>query len=246
MDDKTLAKLVKKAKKGDEEAFTTLIEEYVNLIYYIVRQFIYEEPDVEDVVQLTVIRIWEKLHMYNPKDGPFNNWIAVMSINVYKNFLRDYKSDYYISDDVYKTPDANISNTYAEDKYEKEYYSMNKLKEILNEDEYDIIYLRFVLDYKLDDIYKMRNYTSRKKVYRKFQIAKAKIVYHMRHEFKILEDSKTEYLLKNTKTTYDIKAREEGERYTKNKSLHNYELELAHRIKQSQNNKKTKKEGDNL
>ena len=30
--------------------------------------------------------------------------------------------------------------------------------------EYDIIYLRFVLDYKLDDIYKMRNYTSRKKV----------------------------------------------------------------------------------
>lgn len=231
MNDKRTAELAKRAKKGDEEAFTELIESNIALIYYIAREYINEEDDVDDVVQLTIIRVWEKIHLFNYKTSPFRIWLSILCSSVYKNFIRDYKSQFFATTKIYRMQDKTTYDTYAEDKYEKEYYKINRLKEILNEEDYNIIYMKYVLEYSDEEIAHLYGYKNRKSIYEKLIVIRAKIIYNIKKEFKVLKDTKTEEILSKIETKYDIKVTKEeiDNSLIQNKRVRNYEPDVKER-----------------
>ncbi|MFS0646714.1 RNA polymerase sigma factor [Siminovitchia sp. 179-K 8D1 HS] len=57
-----LKALVKKAKKGDGEAFVSLVKQYEDVLYRTASRMLNNEEDVADVMQDTIISAYEKLH----------------------------------------------------------------------------------------------------------------------------------------------------------------------------------------
>ncbi|UTT44249.1 RNA polymerase sigma factor [Exiguobacterium aurantiacum] len=55
-------RLVKRAQKGDEEAFITLMQHYESTLYGGALRMLRHEADVADVMQETVLLAYTKLH----------------------------------------------------------------------------------------------------------------------------------------------------------------------------------------
>ncbi|MBO0441463.1 sigma-70 family RNA polymerase sigma factor [Candidatus Enterococcus ikei] len=78
--------LVKKAQKGNQEAFIQLIQGYEIVLYNMARRFLSNEQDIADVLQETVITAYQKIdQLKNPKY--FNTWICRIMINHCKKLL---------------------------------------------------------------------------------------------------------------------------------------------------------------
>lgn len=72
--------LVERAKKGDKEAFSQLIKNVENELYKIARTRFYNQYDIEDAVQETIV---QSLKSINSLKYPqyFNTWIIRILIN---------------------------------------------------------------------------------------------------------------------------------------------------------------------
>lgn len=78
--------LVKKAQKGDQEAFIQLVKEYETVLYNMARRFLANEQDIADVLQETVITAYQKLNqLKNP--NYFNTWLCRIMINQCKKIV---------------------------------------------------------------------------------------------------------------------------------------------------------------
>lgn len=82
--------LVKNAKKGDGEAFITLIKQYENVLYRIASRILDNEEDVADALQEAVMLGYEKIHTLK-KEEYFNTWICRILINQCNSILNRNK-----------------------------------------------------------------------------------------------------------------------------------------------------------
>ncbi len=99
---------VKKAKKGDKEAFLALINENRLNIYRIAKGMLKEEKDVEDAIQNTVIKAFENIKSLK-KEEFFKTWIIRILINECNSILRKGKK--------YTSFDENLVDTEYYDTY---------------------------------------------------------------------------------------------------------------------------------
>lgn len=86
----SIKSLVRKAKKGDGEAFVTLVKQYENVLYRTASKLLNNEQDVADVMQDTIISAYEKIHTLK-KDEYFNTWICKILINKCSSLLNKSK-----------------------------------------------------------------------------------------------------------------------------------------------------------
>lgn len=77
---KSLKTLVKKAKKGDGEAFISLVKQYEDVLYRTASRLLNNDEDVADVMQDTIILAYENLHTLKNAEY-FNTWICKILIN---------------------------------------------------------------------------------------------------------------------------------------------------------------------
>ncbi|MEK5070140.1 RNA polymerase sigma factor [Sporosarcina sp. FSL K6-1508] len=82
--------LVKKAKKGDGEAFVALVQQYEDVLYRIASRMLKNEEDVADAMQEAIMSAYEKLHTLK-NDAYFNTWICKILINQCNSILNKYK-----------------------------------------------------------------------------------------------------------------------------------------------------------
>lgn len=82
--------LVKKAKRGDAEAFIELIEENKQSMYKVARGFLQEDEDVADAISETVLTCYEKICSLR-QDAYFKTWMIRILINHCKDILRKQK-----------------------------------------------------------------------------------------------------------------------------------------------------------
>ena len=82
--------LVKKAKRGDAEAFITLIEENKQSMYKVARGFLRDQEDVADAMAETVLNCFEKIGSLK-QDGYFKTWMIRILINNCKDILKRQK-----------------------------------------------------------------------------------------------------------------------------------------------------------
>ncbi|MFZ0444562.1 MAG: sigma-70 family RNA polymerase sigma factor [Bacillus sp. (in: firmicutes)] len=87
----SLKALVKKAKKGDGEAFVSLVKQYEDVLYRTASRLLNNDEDVADAMQDTIISAYEKLHTLK-KDEYFNTWICKILINKCNSLLNKNKN----------------------------------------------------------------------------------------------------------------------------------------------------------
>lgn len=86
----SINKLVKKAKKGDGDAFVFLVKQYEITMYRTAKRLLRNDEDVADVMQETIISAYEKLHTLK-NNAYFKTWLYKILINKCNDLLNKKK-----------------------------------------------------------------------------------------------------------------------------------------------------------
>ena len=91
---------IEKAKKGDQVAFTFLLDFFWNEVYGFMLKRTENETDTEDIAIETGIMSEDDALRFNPEYG-FNTWLIAIAKNVHIDMLRKKKTSLFvdISDD---------------------------------------------------------------------------------------------------------------------------------------------------
>ena len=106
--------LIKKAQKGDEEAFIKIIDEYMPQMYKIARSRLKNEESIGDAIQETILAAFTNIKKLN-KPCYFKTWIIKILINKCNDIISDDKVLYV--DDYSLLESTNAS--YVENSEEK-------------------------------------------------------------------------------------------------------------------------------
>ncbi|MCA1057522.1 sigma-70 family RNA polymerase sigma factor [Rossellomorea aquimaris] len=83
--------LVRKAKKGNGDAFVLLVKQYEEVLYRTASRLLHNDEDVADVIQDSIISAYEKLDTLK-NDEYFNTWICRILINKCNTLLTKNKN----------------------------------------------------------------------------------------------------------------------------------------------------------
>ena len=109
---------IEKAKKGDQTAFTFLLDRYWNEVYSFMLKRTENETIAEDITIETFSKAFDKIATYN-SEFQFNTWLISIAKNVHIDLLRKKKSNLFVSiTDQEEQQAYNIADTAptAEDK----------------------------------------------------------------------------------------------------------------------------------
>ena len=132
--------LVKKAKRGDAEAFITLMEENKQSMYKVARGFLHNPEDVADAMAETVLNCYEKIGTLR-QNAYFKTWMVRILINNCKNILQ--KQNRHITTEDIPEPECTESDGIQEFQY---------LIEPLKEQDRSIFTLYYVYGMKVKEI----------------------------------------------------------------------------------------------
>ncbi|MFP9116160.1 RNA polymerase sigma factor [Flavobacterium sp. RNTU_13] len=82
---------IAKAKKGDQVAFTFLLDFYWSEVYNFMLKRTQNETDTEDIAIETFAKAFDRISTYNPEYA-FNTWLISIAKNVHIDILRKKKS----------------------------------------------------------------------------------------------------------------------------------------------------------
>ncbi|MBE0391043.1 RNA polymerase sigma factor [Flavobacterium sp. PL002] len=86
---------IEKAKKGDQTAFTFLLNHYWNEVYGFILKRTENETSAEDITIETFSKAFDKIATYNP-EFQFNTWLISIAKNVHIDLLRKKKSSLFV------------------------------------------------------------------------------------------------------------------------------------------------------
>jgi RNA polymerase sigma-70 factor (ECF subfamily) len=86
---------IEKAIKGDQVAFTFLLDFYWNEVYGFMLKRTENEADTEDIVIETFAKAFDRIVTYNPEYA-FNTWLIAIAKNVHIDLLRKKRSSLFI------------------------------------------------------------------------------------------------------------------------------------------------------
>ncbi|HLV36139.1 MAG TPA: sigma-70 family RNA polymerase sigma factor [Spirillospora sp.] len=137
-----LERVIKRARRGDEKAITTLYELHADAIY---RYILYRVPtsaDAEDLTAEVFLRMVESLPNYNIRGVPFEAWLYRIAAARIADFYRQNK----------RQPQAELNETLADDvplpedqiQQRQEIQTLREALRKFSEEEQTILLLRFV------------------------------------------------------------------------------------------------------
>ena len=81
--------LARAMNQDDQKAWDEFVIVYKRFIYYIFNKFnSIPARDMDDLVQDALVKIWQKLPVYDPEKGKFRAWLSVMLRNMALNYIR--------------------------------------------------------------------------------------------------------------------------------------------------------------
>jgi RNA polymerase sigma-70 factor (ECF subfamily) len=90
-----IKKYIEKAIKGDQVAFTFLLDHYWNEVYGFMLKRTENETDSEDITIETFSKAFDKIATYNA-EFQFNTWLIAIAKNVHIDMLRKRKSNVFV------------------------------------------------------------------------------------------------------------------------------------------------------
>ena len=80
-------RLIARIKKGDKEAFTEIYLKYSRILGFFLMGYVKSQPDVEEIIQDTFLKVWERREELNCKLS-FKNYLFKLSKNAVLNKIR--------------------------------------------------------------------------------------------------------------------------------------------------------------
>ncbi len=109
--------LIKKAKKGNEEAFFKLIEDNKVSLYKAAKAILNNDDDIADAIQETVIAAYKNIKSLK-NDAYFKTWLTKILINKCKDIIA-------------KNKDVLTLDDYLEEGYTQEFLSKFEIEDML-------------------------------------------------------------------------------------------------------------------
>ena len=153
--------LLRKAKKGDSDAFCRLMDMQTQSMYKIARSYLKNDEDAADAIQDTILSCYENL-LSLKNNKYFQTWLTRILINKCKDILHKKKLTVYTDsipdtpfyEDDFETTEWNQILAPLDEKYRiilLLYYNEKKLKDDLNRD----IALPAVVHERINTAYRM-------------------------------------------------------------------------------------------
>jgi len=124
--------LVERARAGDTQAFTQLVDRYERKIFRLARNITQNDEDAEDVLQESFLKAYSNLESFQ-MHSKFYTWLVRIAVNEALMKLRKRKSDRSVSlDEPHETDEDTVTREIAvwDDDPEKK-YSREELRDIL-------------------------------------------------------------------------------------------------------------------
>lgn len=83
--------LMRALAAGDRAAFALLLRRHRSWVCNLLRGFVHDPEQAEDLTQDVFCRLYERCGEYRPQGGRFVAWLKQMAINVARDFLRARK-----------------------------------------------------------------------------------------------------------------------------------------------------------
>jgi RNA polymerase sigma-70 factor (ECF subfamily) len=90
MDQESELDLIKRAIRGDRQAFRQLVESHQGLAYSIAYRFTGDELESEDIVQNAFVKLWKNLSKYN-QEFRLKTWLSKIVTNLCLDYLKSEK-----------------------------------------------------------------------------------------------------------------------------------------------------------
>lgn len=105
--------LIKKAQNGDKEAFISIINEYIQMMYKVAKTRLSSEEDIGDAIQETILSAYKSICVLK-NTSYFKTWLIKILINkcndiILKNKKVIYVEDYYESIENEDLLEAKVS-----------------------------------------------------------------------------------------------------------------------------------------
>jgi RNA polymerase sigma-70 factor (ECF subfamily) len=124
--------LVERAKAGDAEAFSRLVDKYERKIFRLAKHITQNDEDAEDVLQESFLKAYSNLDNFQMQ-SKFYTWLVRIAVNEALMKLRKRKSDRSVSlDEPHETEEDTVTREIAvwDDDPEKK-FSRDELHDIL-------------------------------------------------------------------------------------------------------------------
>jgi len=145
-----VAKMIKKAKKGNKNALVQLIMHEKDTYYKLAFTYMGNEHDAMDALSVMIITLYEKINQL--KDGAvFYSWSKTILVNECKALLR--KKQKVITVDSFVKEKSQTNDFQQIDNQ----IDINAMLEYLNEEQKEAIQLKYFLDYDNKTIAKLTN-----------------------------------------------------------------------------------------
>jgi RNA polymerase sigma-70 factor, ECF subfamily len=140
----------------DKEVFGTLVERYEDkLSRYIRRISRLKTEDIEDLLQVVFLKVWQNLQSFNPH-LKFSSWIYRIAHNETLTYIRNGKTGAHghvldIDEEMLENIASEI-DVFKETSKEHDAEILQKVLAKLPQDQYDVIVLKFFEDKSYDEI----------------------------------------------------------------------------------------------
>lgn len=79
----------------DEQGLTELLKRYEPLIRYVINPILKNPEDAEECLSDVILRVWEKIRLYDSSCGSFKGWLTAVSRNTALNYTVRSRQKYY-------------------------------------------------------------------------------------------------------------------------------------------------------
>ena len=165
-DENELEEILRKAKKGDEDAFQILYVKYFKLVYYISFKYTNSKQDAEDLAQEAFMKAFKKIYTLKSAKA-FVNWIATITTNTFfsqhrsRNAKKNFREEINIDNAEYmdlKEDDINLPDSILEQKQKKEL-----IRDLINRlpfKQRTVLFLYYFQEFSVKEIASMHDSTE--------------------------------------------------------------------------------------
>lgn len=135
--------LIRKAQKGESNAFGTLYDEHFVRIYRFILLKVSRKQDAEDLSHQVFLSAWKNIPNYTHKGLPFSSWLYKIAQNAVIDFYRTRKVQY----DINEIGEEKLGMTPGPESGLEISLEMERIRRalrLLKEDEQNVLIMKFV------------------------------------------------------------------------------------------------------
>lgn len=151
--------IIKKAIKGEASAFGLLYDKYQPQIYRFIYLKVGQREEAEDLTHQVFLKTWENITEYDFQGFPFSSWLYRIARNQVIDYYRTKKTNL----DLESVAEMELKVENPIPKILDNALEMERVKKAivhLNSEQQDVIILRFIEDFSLQESASILNKTE--------------------------------------------------------------------------------------